>query len=391
MPTNTIYLDHAATTPLDSAVVRAMEPFYEHTYANPSSLYAAARASRLAVESARQQIARVLGAKVTEVVFTSGGTEGNNLAVQGVLRAHPGASWVTSTIEHDAILACVEPLKRQGHRARVVPVKPSGLVDLEALQRAVHDDTVLVSVMLANNEIGTIQPIAEIAKMVANVRIDRATRGLELPLYLHTDAVQAANYLDLHVTRLGVDLLTLNGSKMYGPKGTGALYVRHSVTLEPLLYGGGQERMRRSGTENVAGIVGLATAFEKAATLRDQESRRLTQLRDQLLKSITIALPDVVLNGSLRHRLPNNLNLTIPGAEGEGLVLYLDKAGIMASTGSACSTGNLDPSHVLLALGRSPEQANSSLRLTLGRSTDEQAIAAVVETLPQVTRRLRQL
>lgn len=386
-----IYLDHAAATPLDPEVLEAMLPYLQTEFANPSSLYGAARVTRKAVEDARAAIANVLGAKPTEIVFTSGGTEGNNLAIQGVLGAHPGAAWVTTAIEHDAVLAMAEPLEAASHPATVVPVKPDGLVRVPDIEAALNDQTVLVSVMLANNEIGTIQPLADIAKLVAGVRADRARRGITLPLYLHTDAVQAANYLDLHIDRLGADLLTLNGSKIYGPKGTGALYVRHGVKLEPLLYGGGQERGRRSGTENVAGIVGLAKAFELAASRRGEESRRLQALRDQLMQGLLEALPDAIINGDPRRRLPNNLNLTLPGAEGEALVLYLDNAGIQASTGSACSTGNLDPSHVLLALGRTTAEANSSLRLTLGRSTTSWHIATVVAAIPPIVARLRQL
>jgi cysteine desulfurase len=386
-----IYLDHAATTPIDSSVLKAMRPYLEDGYANPSSLYSTARTTRLAVETARAQVADVLGAKTTEIIFTSGGTEGDNLAVQGVLRAYPGAHWVTTAIEHDAVLGCVKPLKRDGHGFTVVPVEPNGIVDVAVIAAAISDRTVLVSVMLANNEIGTIQPIPDIAKLVAEVKADRAKRDIELPLYLHTDAVQAANYLNLSVSRLGVDFLTLNGSKIYGPKGTGALYVRHGTVIEPLMYGGGQERGRRSGTENVAGIVGLGAALRLAATIRDTESHRLTPLRDQLIRGIVEANADAVLNGDPTRRLPNNVNFTIPGVEGEALVLYLDNAGILASTGSACSTGSLDPSHVLLSIGRTPAEANSSLRLTLGRSTDQSAIAATLAALPDIIHRLRTL
>ncbi len=386
-----IYLDHAATTPLDPAALEAMRPYLEDQYANPSSLYSAARSTRLAVESARAQVADILGAKTTEIVFTSGGTEGDNLAIQGVLRAHPDAHWVTTAIEHDAVLGCVEPLKRNNHEATVVMVKPNGIVDVAAIEAAISDRTVLVSVMLANNEIGTIQPIPDIAKLISAIRADRAKRAIKLPIYLHTDAVQAANYLNLSVSRLGVDLLTLNGSKIYGPKGTGALYLHHGTVIEPLMHGGGQERGRRSGTENVAGIVGFAAALKLAATTAGAESRRLTLLRDQLIHGILAAIPDAILNGDPKHRLPNNVNLTILGAEGEGMVLYLDNAGIFASTGSACSTGNLDPSHVLLAIGRTPNEANSSLRLTLGRATDPSAIEAVLAALPKIVHRLRTL
>lgn len=388
---NLIYLDHAATTPLDPRVFEVMRPFLEDQFANPSSLYRAARDTRRAVEQARHSAAAILGAKPTEIVFTSGGTEGDNLAIQGVLRAHPGGHWVTSAIEHDAVLAIGPALDHQGFSHTVVPVKPNGIVEPSAVQGAITDHTVLVSVMMANNEIGTIQPIADLAKLVAKIRADRAKRGILTPLYLHTDAAQAAGYLDLQVSRLGVDLLTLNGSKIYGPKGTGLLYVRHGTILEPLMLGGGQERGRRSGTENVAGIVGLAKALELVAGSRDAESHRLTALRDDLIRRLLEAIPKATLNGDPRRRLPNNVNLTIPGAEGEGLVLYLDNAGIMASTGSACTTGSLDPSHVLLAIGRSADEANSSLRLTLGHTTDQEAINRVVELLPGIVQRLREL
>ena len=386
-----IYLDHAATTPVDRDVLAAMAPYQGSEFANPSSLYVAARETRLAVEAARAVIANILGAKTTELVFTSGGTEGNNLAVQGILRAHPGAHWVATAIEHDSVLECAKPLRRDGHPVTVIPVRPSGIIATSALESAITDDTVLLSVMLANNEIGTIQPVAEVAKLVTSIRSDRTRRGVSCPLYLHTDAVQAANYLDLHVTRLGVDLLTLNGSKIYGPKGTGALYIRTGTVCEPLFYGGGQERGRRSGTENVSGIVGLAAALKAAASMRDRESRRLAALRDELGAALIAAIPTLMINGDSKRRLPNNLNLTIPGVEGEALVLYLDNAGVLASTGSACSTGSLDPSHVLLAIGRTVAEANSSLRLTLGRSTTAEDIQKVITVLTGVVKRLHEI
>ncbi len=389
--TNVFYLDHAAATPFDPRVLEAMRPYLADEFANPSSLYGAARVTRQAVEDARAKVADVLGAKPTEIVWTSGGTESDNLAVQGVLGAHPRAQWVTSAIEHDAVLGQVAPLAITGNPATVVPVRATGIVYVPQVEAAITDQTVLISLMLANNEIGTLQPVAEVGKLVARVRADRAKRGLKLPLYLHTDATAAANYVDLHVQRLGVDLLTLSGSKLYGPKGTGLLYVRQGTQLEPLLYGGGQERGRRSGTENVAGVVGLARALELAQTTREAEGRRVGELRDRLIRTLTTELPDIIVNGDAQRRLPNNVNITIPGAEGEGSVLYLDKAGIMASTGSACSSGDLDPSHVLLALGRTPAEANSSLRLTLGRATTEAAITAVIRELPPIVARLREL
>jgi cysteine desulfurase len=389
--TANIYLDYAAATPLAPQVRSAMLPYLDEHFANPSSLYGAARITRQAVEAARHTMSNLLGAKATEIVFTSGGTEGNNLAIQGVLRAHPGASWVTSTIEHDAVLQIASVLEADGHAATIVPVASSGIADPAQLAGAVTDETVLVSLMLANNEIGTIQPVAELAKLIKTIRADRLHRGLNLPLYLHTDAVQAAGYLDLHTTRLGVDLLTISGSKIYGAKGTGALFVRQGTVIAPLQYGGGQERGRRSGTENVAGVVGLATALELTSSLRAAESKRLRTLRDDLTQALIAAIPGASLNGDPKHRLPNNLNLTIPGAEGEAMVLYLDNHGIMASTGSACSTGSLDPSHVLLAIGRTTSEANSSLRLTLGRGTTTEHTKQVQRVLPQIITRLREL
>lgn len=372
--------DHAAATPLDPAVLEAMLPYLQHDFANPSSLYGAARHARQALESARRSVAGTLGAKPTEIIFTSGTTEGDNLAIQGVLRKWPGARWAATAIEHDAVL---------GNKPdAIISVKPNGIVDVQAVDSAVTDNTVLVSVMMANNEIGTIQPIADIAKHLAAIRADRLKRGITRPLYLHTDAAQAAGYLDLHVTRLGVDLLTLGGSKLYGPKGSGVLYVRHGTALEPLHYGGGQERGRRSGTENVAAAVGFAKALELAATRRTAESHRLAILRDDLIARLTKALPGSALNGDPKRRLPNNINLTIPGADGEAMVLYLDQVGIQASTGSACTIGSLEPSHVLLALGRTVDEANTSLRLTLGRSTTQAAVDHVVEALPPIVARL---
>lgn len=385
------YFDHAAATPISAGALSAMQPYLTEQFANPSSLYSAARAARAAVETARRRVADILGAKSTEIVFTSGGTEGDNLAIQGVLRAHPGASWVTSAIEHDAVLSNAAHLGSFGHAVKVVPVAPVGLVSPAAIAGAVADDTVLVSIMYANNEIGTVQPIADIAKRIARIRSDRQKRGINLPLFLHTDAVQAPSYLSLHVDRLGIDLLSLSGSKIYGPKGTGILYIRHGTKIEPLAYGGGQERDRRSGTENVAGIVGFSEALAQAAAGRDGEVRRLTLLRDRFISQLPKILPEAVLNGDPARRLPNNVNITIPEAEGEGMVLYLDNQGIMASTGSACTTGSLDPSHVLLALGRTPGEANSSLRLTMGRATDESAIDAVLRALPPIVARLKQL
>lgn len=386
-----VYADHAATTPLDPRVLDVMRPYLEREFANPSSLYTAARQTRQALEDARATVARTLGCKPTEVIFTSGGTESNNLAIQGVLEAQPASDWVTTAIEHDSVLGLVAPMHAAGHPAMVVPVKTNGIVDPGAVLEAITDETVLVSIMLANNEIGTIQPIATIAQGIVEIRQQRGLRELDRPLRLHVDATQAANYLDLQVVRLGVDLLSLSGSKIYGPKGTGILYLRHGTDIKPLMYGGGQERGRRSGTENVAGAVGMAEALAGAQTERESENRRIATLRDQLIRALMGTIPASILNGDPKRRLGNNLNLTIPGADGEAMVLYLDKLGILASTGSACSSGDLDPSHVLLAIGRSSQDANASLRLTLGRTTTAAQTERIAQALPPIVERLREM
>lgn len=407
MSSKPIYLDHAAATPLDPRVLEAMQPYLKDQFYNPSSLYGGAREVREAVEGARHRVAQVLGAKKTEIIFTAGGTESVNLALFGVMRSispvipyrkhsasdrgSSGLNLIATSIEHEAVLACLPSIEHEGYKVAVVPVKSDGLIDVNKLIDAIDDSTVLVSVMYANNEIGTIQPIADIAKAIALIRQKRADRGVTLPLFLHSDACQAGGQLDLHVSRLGVDLLTLNGSKIYGPKQVGCLYVRTGTPLAPLVHGGGQERGMRSGTEDVAGIIGFAKALELAQSDRETEVERLSGLRDNLLKDLKSAIPDLITNGHPTKRLANNLNITIPGIDGEAAVLYLDRQAIQASSGSACSTGSADPSHVLLALGRTHAQASASLRFTLGRSTSKQELDYLAATLPAIVARLRQL
>jgi cysteine desulfurase len=362
-------LDYAAATPVDPQVFAAMQPYFTDQFANPSSLYSAARVTREALSSARASVANTLGAKPTEVVFTAGATESINLAIQGVMRKYPEGNVVTTTIEHEAVL---ESVRQFDHK----------IVDPADVIASITDKTVLVSVMMANNEVGTILPIKELATEIAKIR---QARSNDLPLYFHTDAAQAGTTLDLHVSRLGVDLLTLNGGKMYGPKQSGILYVRTGTQLEPLIYGGGQERSLRSGTENVAFAVGFARALELAQADRKTEAQRLQNLRDQLQQSIEQAIPNVMINGNLKHRLAHNLNITVPGLDGEAAVLYLDNAGVQASTGSACSISNDEPSHVLRALGRTVDEANASLRFTLGKYTTQddidRASTIIVDTL----------
>ncbi len=368
-----IYLDYAAATPVEPQVLEAMQPFFTEEFANPSSLYSAARTTREALTAARASVANTLGAKPTEITFTAGATESINLAIQGVMRKFPNGHIVTTTIEHEAVL---ETVKHYDHSI----VDPADVLD------SITDETVLVSVMMANNEVGTILPIKELAQGIAKIREAR-TSGL--PLYLHTDAAQAATALDLHVSRLGIDLLTLNGGKMYGPKQSGILYIRTGTQLEPLIYGGGQERGMRSGTENVAFAVGFAKALELVQASRKDEAHRLQQLRDQLQSQLIEAIPNIVVNGDQKHRLPHNLNITVPGLDGESAVLYLDNAGVQASTGSACSIGSEEPSHVLLALGSTSAEANASLRFTLGQNTTEaditEAAQIIIKTLRHLT------
>lgn len=385
-----IYLDYAAATPVDAEVMAAMAPYFTDEFANPSSLYGAARVTRQALDGARATVANGLGAKPSEIIFTAGATESINLAIQGVLRKHPDGHVVTTAIEHEAVLATLEGTGHQGLGTRlVVEAGESGIVRAEDVLAAVTDQTVLVSVMLANNEIGTLQPVREIAASVQQIRDDRRARGMDLPLYLHTDAAQAATTQDLHVSRLGVDLITLNGGKMYGPKQSGILYVRTGVVLEPLLYGGGQEKGLRSGTENVAAAVGFARALELAQAQRKVESARLMELRNDLLARLESNIPDLVVNGDLRHRLPQNLNITIPGLDGEQVVLYLDNAGVQASTGSACSLHTDQPSHVLLAIGRTAAEANASLRFSLGKPTSPEDIERAAKVIIDTIKHLR--
>lgn len=371
-----IYLDHAAATPLDAGVLAAMRPYLGQQFYNPSATYEAALVVHRALETARSQVAHWLGARSSEIVFTAGGTEANNLAIHGVLRQFPKGNVVVSGIEHESVLA---PAQR--YDCREVAVGSYGRLDLDDLRRKIDDQTVLVSIMYANNEVGTVQPIREIAKIIAAKRRERVAGAP--PLYFHSDACQAANYLDLHVARLGVDLLSLNGGKIYGPKQSGALYVKAGVSLQPLLDGGGQERGLRSGTENVAGAVGLATALAMVQAGRHEESRRLQALQAQFFALIGETLPEAVINGSLKYRLPNNMHLTIPGRDNERLLIQLDEAGVQAAAGSACTASDEEPSHVLKALGLSDEAAQASLRFTMGRATDAAAIERAVNLLAQ--------
>ncbi|HVV25761.1 MAG TPA: cysteine desulfurase family protein [Candidatus Saccharimonadales bacterium] len=374
-----IYLDYAAATPLDERVLAAMRPYLAADFYNPSAGYRAARAVRAALEAARSKAAHWLGARSSEIVFTAGGTEANNLAIHGVMRRFPEANVAVSALEHESVLAPAGT-----YDCREVAVAPDGRIELEDLRTKIDARTVLVSVMYANNEIGTVQPLREIGQLVTEIRQQRAAAGNTLPLYLHTDACQAANYLDLHVARLGVDLMTLNGGKIYGPKQSGGLFVKAGVELEPLISGGGQERGLRSGTENVAASVGFAEALDIAQATRRDETARLLKLQRQFMEGLQRQIPGAIINGSLKYRLPNNVHVTIPGSDNERLLIELDEAGIMAAAGSACSAANEELSHVLHALGLDDAAARASLRFTMGRDTTAAKIDRVVKALSRL-------
>jgi cysteine desulfurase len=382
-----VYLDHAATTPLHPRVLEAMLPFLGQACGNPSSFHSFGKQAKDAIDVARDVIAKHLGARSDEILFTSGGTESDNLAVLGYARANKdkGKHLVTTTLEHHAVLEAMLHLeKKEGFEVTHVPVDRDGLVDPKAIEAAIRPGTILVSVMAANNEIGTIEPITDIGNMI------QKKRGTSQTPVFHTDACQASGVLELDVNKLHVDMLTLNGSKMYGPKGVGCLYVKRGLKLQPLQFGGSQERGWRPGTENVAGIVGLAKALELSQAERDAEAVRLIPLRDKLIAGL-LKLPKTRLNGHPTKRLPNNVNVSILDIEGEALILYLDAKGIYASTGSACTSASLDPSHVILALGLPYEVAHGSVRFTLGHSTTEADVDYVLETLPPLVEKLRSI
>jgi len=377
----TVYLDHAATTSVRDEVLEAMLPYFKDSFGNASSVHSFGREAKKALDTARETVAEILNADFNEIIFTSGGTESNNLAIKGVAHQYKqrGMHLITSAIEHPAVLNPMKELEKEGFTVTYLPVNEQGIVSVEAFQNAVRDDTILVSIMHANNEIGTIQPIAAIGKIARE-------RGI----LMHTDAVQSVGYLNIDVDDLNVDLLTLSAHKIYGPKGVGALYVRKGVQLVPQIRGGAQERRKRAGTENTAGIVGLAKALELAHREQAAVVPKIEKLRDRLLEGI-LQIPHTRLNGSRTERLPNNINVCFEFIEGESLLLNLDLKGIAGSSGSACTSGSLEPSHVLLALGLPHEIAHGSLRLTLGRDNTDAEIDYVLECLPPIVERLRQM
>lgn len=386
---DTIYLDNAATTPLHPRVLEAMLPYLSQEYGNPSSIYRAGQDGKSAIERARRQAADVLGCHPSEIVFTSGATESDNLALAGVLWHYrlkypeePAPHLIVSAVEHHAVLHTAEFLERQGFSLTVIPVDPEGFVAPEALREAIRPETRLISIMLANNEVGAIQPIAEIGAIAR-----------EAGVAFHTDAVQAAGALPIRVDDLKVDLLSLSAHKFRGPKGVGLLYVRKGTAIEWMQLGGGQEGGRRGGTENVAGIVGLGAAIELSEQQREAHAATLAVLRDKLWAELQGAIEDIELNGprDFSRRLPNNLNVSIRGVQGETVLLALDMIGIAASAGSACTTGNSEPSHVLLAMGQSEDRARSSIRFSVGESTTSEQIEDVIDGLQEIVERSRKI
>ena len=377
-----IYFDYNATTPMTPEILAAMLPYLTEEFGNASSIHAFGQNAREAVEQSRSCVAALLGGRAADIMFTSGGTESNNHAILGAVAAAPRKikHVITSAIEHVAVLDPCRALAKSGVDLTILPVDRGGLVNPEDVQRAVRPETVLITLMLANNEIGTIEPIEEISKIAA-----------EKGIVFHTDAIQAAGKIPIDVDKLGVDLLSISAHKFYGPKGVGALYIRKGSQLAPLLYGGHSERDRRPGTEDVAAIAGMGKAAQLAQIGMREESRRISSLRDRLERGLLDRISHSWVNGAQAPRVPNTSNLTFPFIEGESMVIALDLKGIACSTGAACSSGAVEPSHVLIALGLAPEDARATLRLSLGHQTTEEEISFAFETIPPVIERLRQL
>lgn len=375
-----IYMDHSATTPVAPEVMEAMLPYFSEKFGNASSLHSFGLEAKEALEESREKVAGLLGAKPEEIIFTSGGTESDNLALKGIARKNQksGKHIITTRVEHPAILECCRKLEKEGFEVTYLPVTNEGLVDIATLESAIRSDTILISVMHANNEVGTIQPLEEIGRLAA-----------EKDIYLHTDAVQSVGKIPTDVNKLGVDLLSLSAHKLYGPKGVGALYIRKGTRLESIIQGGGHEHGLRSGTENIAGIVGLARAAVLADETRAVEAERLTRLRDRLAELVLSKVKEAWINGTMKMRLPGNLNFGFKYVEGESLLLFLDSKGINVSTGSACSSHKLEPSHVLLSLGLKPEECHGSLRITLGRSNTMEEVDYVASGIAEAVERFR--
>lgn len=384
-----IYLDYAATTPIDPRVLKKMFPFLKENFGNPSSIHQFGQKALFAIDKAREKIANFLGAFPSEIIFTGSATEANNLAIIGTYLARKKKQKklqiITSKIEHHAVLDCCKFLEKEGVKIVYLPPTKEGKIELSKIKKAISKDTFLISIMYANNEIGTIQPIEKIGNFIEKINKKRREK-----IYFHTDAVQAINYLDCNVKKLKVDLLTISAHKIYGPKGVGALFVKKGTEISPLIYGGGQEKGLRSGTENVAGIVGLGKAIELVKKER-KSIKKIKKLKDKIIKRVLKEIPDVKLNSPQKESLPNIINFSFKGVEGESIVMALDQKGIACSTGSACSSKSLEPSHVLLAIGLSPELSHSSLRVSLGKYTKEKEVDFFLKVLPKIIQNLRKL
>ena len=375
-----IYLDYAATTPMRSEVVEAMLPYFTEVFGNPSTIYSYGQEAKEAIEESRSKIARLIKAQEEEIVFTGSGTEADNLALTGIIYASEGKKdhIITSAVEHHAVSETTKFLEKRRYKISYLPVDEYGLVNPDDVKKALTAKTVLISVMHANNEVGTIEPIKEIGRIAREAKV-----------YFHTDAVQAVGHIGVDVKELGVDLLSISAHKLYGPKGVGALYIRKGTRIAPLMHGGEQEKRRRAGTENVPGIVGLGVAAELALEEIEEEAGRLRQLRDRLVEGLKERIKHIHFNGHPVKRLPNNVNICVEYVEGESMVLNLDLEGICVSTGSACTSSNLEPSHVLSSMGLPPELAHGSLRFTLGKWTTNEDINRVLEVLPRIVAKLR--
>lgn len=377
-----IYFDHAATTAVRKEVLDAMLPCFCQNYGNPSSIYEIAREAKNLVDNARKQVAKAIGADEKEIYFTAGGSESDNWAIKGIAESYKnkGKHIITSSIEHHAVLHTCQYLEKNGYEITYLPVDEDGKISLEDLIKAIRSDTILISIMFANNEIGTLEPIKQIGEIAKKHNI-----------IFHTDAVQAVGHVKIDVKDMNIDMLSLSGHKLYGPKGIGALYVRKGVKLKSYIHGGAQERGIRAGTENVPGIVGLGKAIEIAMVEMEEENKKLIKLRDEIIESILNTIPYTRLNGHRTDRLPGNINISFEFVEGESILLLLDMNGIYASSGSACTSGSLDPSHVLLAIGLPHEKAHGSLRMTLGIENTEEDVKKLLEVLPGIIKRLRDM
>ncbi len=375
-----VYLDHSATTPVRPEVAEIVLDYMTNKFGNPSSIHVFGREAKQGLEKAREQVAKLINAKPEEIIFTSGGTEADNLAITGIAQtyASKGKHIITSAVEHHAVLDTCKNLEKLGYTVTVLPVDEYGIIRLEDLKKAITKETILITIMHANNEVGSIQPVHEIGKIAK-----------EHGIIFHTDAVQSLGKIPVDVDKMNIDLLSGSGHKIYAPKGIGFLYIRRGVGLKPLTFGGGQERRRRPGTENLPGIVGLGLAAELAAKEMETEMPRIAKLRDRLINGIMKRIPHVRLNGHPEQRVPNNVNVSFEFVEGESLLLSLDMKGIAASSGSACTSGSLDPSHVLMAMGICHEIAHGSVRMTLGKANTEEDIDYVLEVLPPIVERLR--